>query len=358
MRVVLAYSGGLKASVAIPWLIETFDAQVVAVALDLGQGDDLVDVRQRALAAGAVRCHVIDAREEFARDFVLPSVKAGALFEGRYPIPTALGRPLIAKTLVAIARVEEAAAVAHAGSGRDHLRLTAAMQDLDPALRVIACAEAWSFTTTELEDFAERHNIAAAGPTRTDQNLWGRTVGRWADAASSALADGVVSLTRPPEGSPEDAAVLEIEFSYGVPKALNGVPMAPVELIDSLTTIGAEHGIGRLTRVKARAVDRVSYAIYEAPAAVLLHAAHAELQRQAAPGPVQRIVPAIASSYSDVIDRGEWFSNLRPALDAVVNHVQEHVTGVVQLKLHNGSVTTATSIPSASLTAGRQTADV
>jgi argininosuccinate synthase len=341
-RVVLAYSGGLKASVAVKWLIETQNAEVVAVAIDLGQGDDLVDVRQRALAAGAVRCHVIDAREEFARDFVVPSLKAGALFEGRYPIPTALGRPLIAKTLVSIARVEDATTVAHAGTGRDHGRLTGAIHDLEPGLRVIACAEVWSFSRAELEDFAERHHFAmAGGDAQIDQNLWGRTIGRSVDDESVGLPDP----TRSPEVVADGPAVLEIEFTRGVPTALNDVFMTPVELIDSLATIGAEHGVGGLNRVKARAHGRVSHVTYEAPAARLLHAAHAELQRFVAPGAVQRFTPTVAQSYADLIDRGEWFSNLRPALDAFVDHIEQNVSGVVRLTLHQGRITSAVGPP-------------
>ena len=339
-RVVLAYSGGVKSSVAIPWLIETYRANVVAVVLDLGQGDDLADIRQRALGAGAARCHVIDAREEFARDFILPSLKAQALLGGRYPMPTALGRPLIAKTVATIARIEEADILAHAGSNRDHLRLTDTVHSLDAGLRVIPCAEAWTFSPSELVTFAERHQISAADEGgHVDQNLWGRTVGVSLEADASELSEAIYSLTRVPEKGPRDAVVLEIEFDRGAPIALNSVSMMPVELIDSLTTIGSEHGIGRLARVKARARGRSSHAIYEAPAAVLLHTAHAELQQRAAPGSVQRFASTVASAYAEMIDRGEWFSDLRPALDALVNHVQQSVTGVVQLTLHKGAVT-------------------
>jgi argininosuccinate synthase len=329
-RVVLAYSGGLKASVAIAWLIETYRAEVVAVVLDLGQAEDLADVRQRAIAAGAARCHVIDAREEFARDFVVPSLKADALQEGRYPASIALGRALIAKTLVTLARIEGTRLVAHAGTGKDQLRLTGAARGLDPSLKVIACAEAWTFADSELANIAERHQIPSTGShERVDQNLWGRTTGRSMDPDAGA----------PTEQGSDTAALLEIEFARGVPIALNGVPMLPAELIDSLATIGAEHGIGRLSRVKARTDGRGSHAFYEAPAAMVLHTAHAELQRSAAPGAVQRFAPVVASAYADVIDRGEWFSNLRPALDAFVNEVQEHVTGRVRLKLFKGGVT-------------------
>lgn len=340
-RVVLAYSGGLKSSVAIPWLAETYRVKVVAVALDLGQDDDLADIRQRALAAGADRCHVVDAREEFARDFVVPSVRADALLAGRYPMPTALGRPLIAKTVATIARIEDAAIVAHAGSNRDHLRLTGATHALDSSLRVIPCAEAWTFSHTELATFAERHQIAASDQDeRVDQNLWGRTVGRWIDEAAGC-PEGIFTLTRAPETGPHQAAVLEIDFARGVPVALNGIQMPPVELIDSLATIGAERGVGRLTRVKSRATGRASYAVYEAPAAVLLHTAHAELQQLVAPESVQRFASTAALAYADLIDRGEWFSDLRPALDSFINHVQQNVTGTVRLTLHNGSVSAA-----------------
>ena len=338
-RVVLAYSGGLKASVAIPWISETHRAEVVAVVVDLGQGEDLADVRERAMAAGALRCHVIDAREEFARDFVVPALKAGALFEGRYPAATALGRALIAKTLVTVARIEETKTVAHAGSDRDHIRLACAVRDLDASMSVIGCAQAWSFSPADLENVAERHRIAfAAGGQHVDQNLWGRTVGRSLEF-DAPLPDDAFSTTRPPENGPNQEALLEIEFQRGVPVALNGVTMPPAELIDSLATIGAEHGVGRLIRVKGQSGGKVSYAIYEAPAAMLLHAALDDLQRASAPGAIQQFVPTVASAYAGIIDRGEWFSNLRPALDAFVANAQQGATGVVRLKLLKGGVT-------------------
>jgi argininosuccinate synthase len=338
-RVVLAYSGGLKASAAIPSLIETHRAQVIAVALDLGQGDDLAEVRQRALAAGALRCHVVDAREEFARDFIVPSLKAGALLEGRYPISTALGRAVIAKTLVTIAHVEDAKMVAHAGTGRDHLRLTGAIHAIDPSLKVVACAENMNLTQGHLADIAERHHIASPdSATHVDRNLWGRIIGQWSDADGVEPPENIFALTRQPDRTPDREASVEIEFARGLPVALNGVPMPPAELIESLTTISAEHGVGRLRRITAREDGRVSRVLYEAPAAVVLHAAHEELQRSTTPGAVQRFVPAVSAAYVDVIDRGEWFSNLRPALDAFVNHVQQTVTGVVRLKLFKGGV--------------------
>jgi argininosuccinate synthase len=339
-RVVLAYSGGLKATVAIPWLIEHYHCQVIAVVLDLGQAEDLADLRQRAMAAGAARCHVIDAREEFARDFVVPSLKADALLEGRFPASTALGRTIIANTLVTIARIEGTRTVAHAGTGRDHLRMTSAAQSLDSTINVISCAEAWTYSDAEVAGIADRLHVAAPSDgVLIDQNLWGRTGGGWVDVDSSGLDDNVFGPTRSPNMAPGVEAVVEIEFVRGVPVALNGVPMQPVELIESLGTIGAEHGIGRLRRVKARAQGRVRHVVHEAPAAVLLHFAHAELQRSTAPGAVQRFVPAVASAYADLIDRGEWFSNLRPALDGFVDQVQQEVTGLVRLKLFKGSVT-------------------
>jgi argininosuccinate synthase len=338
-RVVLAYSGGLRASVAVPWIADTHRAQVVAVAIDLGQGEDLADVRHRATAAGALRCHVIDARDEFARDFVVPSLKAGALLEGRYPPSTALGRALIAKTLVTVARVEETKTVAHAGSDRDHARIASAVRDIDPSITVIGCAQAWSFSSSDLESVAERQRIAfAAGGTHVDQNLWGRTVGRSLEV-DAPLPDDLFSTTRAPGKGPNQEAMLEIEFQRGVPTALNGVTMPPSELIESLATIGAAHAIGRLTRVKGQLAGKVSYAVYEAPAAMLLHSALDELQRTLAPGAVQQFVPTVASAYADVIDRGEWFSNLRPALDAFVTSVQQGATGVVRLTLFQGGVT-------------------
>ncbi len=198
----------------------------------------------------------------------------------------------------------------------------------------------WELTHGDLANVPERHHIVSADRgTHVDQNLWGRTIGLRIDADAGAPSENVFALTRPPQAGPEQSAAIEIEFARGVPIALNGVTMPPAELIESLTTIGAEHGVGRLSRVTARQHGRASHVAYEAPAAVLLHAAHEELQRSTSPGAVQRFVPAVSSAYVDLIDRGEWFSNLRPALDAFVNQIQQSVTGVVGLKLFKGGVT-------------------
>ncbi len=325
-------------SVAIPWLAGRRDANVIAVTLDLGQSGSLVEVRERALAAGAVRSHVLDAREEFVRDFVLPTLKADALSDARYPMATALGRPLIAKTLVEIARIENAAIVAHGCSGRDRARISTPLRTLDASLNELACVEAWGLTGKQIADEAERLGISAAGLTedRVDDNLWGRTIGRRGDAASDEAPETVFKLTRPLAQTPSQPAMVDLSFERGVPTGINGVTMPLVELIESLSTIAGEHGCGRLDRVKNHANGTRSRALYEAPAATVLHLAHGELERVVSSDTLERFSRSLSSTYADALDRGEWFDRLRAALDASVDAVQSRVTGSVRVRLFKG----------------------
>ncbi len=336
-RVVLAYSGGLKASVGHSLARSRRTAHRSWRSCSISVRARIWRTFASARSPPALsRCHVVDAREEFARDFVVPSLKADALLEGRYPTSTALGRAVIAKTLVTIARIEDAKTVAHAGTGKDHLRLTDAAHAIDSSLKVIACAEAWTLSDSELANVAERHQIAATGESRlTSIGTSGavRSADRWMRRRRGTCTESALRPGRP---------CVEIEFARGVPIALNGVTMPPAELIDSLATIGAEHGIGRLSRVKARdgwsGVARRSTRLLQPCCCTRLTPNFSDRRR---PGAVQRFAPAVASAYVDVIDRGEWFSNLRPALDAFVNEVQQHVTGMVRLTLFKGGVTAA-----------------
>jgi argininosuccinate synthase len=336
--IVLAYSGGLMSSVAMPWLAERRDAEVIAVTLDLGQSADLAEVRDRALRAGAVRSHVLDTRDEFVRDFVLPALKADALTDGRYPMATALGRPLIAKKLVEIARIENAAIVAHGCSGRDRARLSNPLRALDASLNEVAFVEEWGLTADQIAGYADRLGISSMGLARdrVDDNLWGRTVGRRADDASGEAPEVLFKLTRPLAQSPAQPATVEIAFERGAPIGINGVTMPFVELIDSLSTIAGEHGCGRIERIKNHPNGIRSRAVYEAPAAVVLHAAHGELERFVSSGTLERFSRILSSTYADVIDRGEWFDRLRTALDASVEAVQSGVTGTVRIRLFKG----------------------
>jgi argininosuccinate synthase len=339
-RIVLAYSGGLDTSVAIPWMAEKYDAEIIAVTMDLGQGKELEEVRERALATGAIRAHVLDLREEFARDYVLPALKADAIYEDRYPMATSLGRPLIAQKLVEIAEVEDATAVAHGctGKGNDQVRLDVTTRALNPKLKVIAPARVWGMTRPEEIAYARRHGVQVPAtvdsPYSTDTNLWGRSIecGVLEDPWQEP-PDDIYTLTKSPAECPSQAAYIEISFERGIPTAINGVTMPILDLIDRLATVAGSHGVGRIDMVENRLVGIKSREIYEAPAAVVLHTAHKELQKFVTTRDLDRIARFVSLQYADLVYNGLWFTPTREALDAFVDKVQERVTGTVRLKL-------------------------
>jgi argininosuccinate synthase len=268
-RIVLAYAGGLETTAAIPWLTETYGAEVMTLTLDIGQGLDLAHIRERALAAGAVRAHVIDAREEFVRGYILPALYNGAFSPDRQFAGIALSRPLIAKRLVEMARMESAGAVAHgcACDGADRQRLERAVREIDPAVDIIAPLCAWGMAATEVVEYGRARNImftTAAVEQNVDANVWGRVI-------RSSIAPGDYKLTRPVSEAPATAAILNIEFDAGAPVRANGVEMPLIEMIESIETIAGTHGVGRLAGPGG--------SIAESPAAVVLHAAQAELLR-------------------------------------------------------------------------------
>jgi argininosuccinate synthase len=342
-RIVLAYSGGLDTSVAIPWLAEKFGAEIIALTLDLGQGQELSDVRERALAAGALRAHVIDAREEFARAYILPALQAGAIYEDRYPLTTALGRPLIARHLVEIARMEGATAIAHGCTGKDNdqVGLDVSVRALDGGLKVIAPARMWGMTRSDEIEYARARSIPVpvtnASPYSIDSNLWGRSIecGMLEDPWKEP-PDDIFTLTRSPQNCPDQPAYVEIDFEAGVPIRANGIDMPLVELIESLETIAGSHGVGRIDMVENRLIGIKSREIYEAPAAVVLHAAHAELEKLVMARDLDRIKHDMGRAYADLVYNGLWFSHAREAIDAFVKAIQPRVTGVVRLKLFKG----------------------
>jgi argininosuccinate synthase len=344
-RIVLAYAGGLDTSVAVPWLAEHYDAEVVCVTLDLGQGKDLQTVRERALAAGAVRAHVLDAREEFAQDYILPALQADAVYEGRYPLATALGRPLIAKKLVEIARIESAGAIAHGctGKGNDQVRIEVSARALMPGLRVIAPARESAMSREAKLEFARQRGVpvpaAAPSPYSIDANLWGRSIQRgiledpWIEPPAE-----VFTLTKSPAACPDEAAYIELQFERGEPVAVNGVAMPFMDVIASVGTIAGDHGVGRIDMIENRLVGIKTREVYEAPAAVVLHLAHAELEGFVSPRDLQRAKQEMAARYADMVYDGAWHSPVREAMDAFVAKVQERVTGVLRVKLFKGSV--------------------
>jgi argininosuccinate synthase len=342
-RIVLAYSGGLDTSVAIPWLREKYQAEIVAVTLDLGQGKELDDVRERAMAVGAVRCHVLDVRNEFAQDYILPSLHAGALYEGQYPLATALGRPLIAKRLVEIASMESAGAIAHGctGKGNDQVRIDVSARALNRAIKVVGPARDWGMSRPAEIAYARERGIPVPAtvdnPYSTDLNLWGKSIecGVLEDPWTEPPED-IYTLTKSPADAPGAPAYVELDFERGVPKTVNGVAMPLVELIASLETIAGAHGVGRIDMVENRLIGIKSREIYEAPAALVLHAAHRELERLVIPRDLERIKAGLSSVYADLVYNGLWFTPTRRAIDALVADVQQRVTGTVRLKLFKG----------------------
>ena len=342
-RIVLAYSGGLDTSVAIPWLKEEKGAEVIAVTLDLGQGRELNQIRERAISTGALRCHVLDVREEFARDYILPALQADALYEERYPLATALSRPLIAKKLVDIAHMENASAIAHGctGKGNDQVRIEVSVRAIDPSIDLIAPAREWGMTRPEEIAYARARNVSVpttiASPYSTDQNLWGRSIecGVLEDPWNEPPEE-IYTLTKSPSDAPAAPAYVEIGWQDGVPTAVNGVEMPLVELIDSLETIAGVHGVGRIDMVENRLVGIKSREIYEAPAGVLLHVSHRELEGLVTPKDLQRLKQRLSQEYADIVYNGLWFSTTRAAIDAFVQSIQPRVTGTIRLKLYKG----------------------
>jgi argininosuccinate synthase len=329
--------------VAIPWLKEKHGAEVIAVALDLGQGRELSQIRGRAIAAGASRCHVLDVREEFARDYILPALRADALYEERYPLATALGRPLIAKKLIEIAHMENAAAVAHGctGEGNDQVRIENSARAIDPTITIMAPAREWEMNRSQQIDYARRRNISAPAaiesPYSTDRNLWGRSIqcGVLEDPWTEP-PDDIYTLTKSPTAAPDVPAYVQIEWQHGVPTAVSGVELSLVELVASLETIAGVHGVGRIDMVENPVVGNKSREIYEAPAALLLYMAHREMEGLVIPKDLQRLKHRLSQEYADIVYNGLWFSPARAAIDAFMLSFQERVTGTIRLKLFKG----------------------
>ena len=342
-RILLAYSGGLDTSLAIPWLREQHDAEIIAVTVDVGQGRELAAIHERALGLGAVRAHVLDAREEFVRQYILPALQAGAVYEDRYPLATALARPLIAKRLVDIARMEGAVAIAHGCTGvhNDRVRLEASIRALHPSIELIAPALAWNMSRDQKFDYARARNVPVldsyTSPYSIDTNLWGRAIasGILEDAWVEAPED-IYTLTRPPQECPDEPAYIELAFEAGVPVRANGVEMPLLELIESLEIIAGAHGVGRIDVVENRLAGVKSREIYEAPAAVVLHTAHKELEKLVIPRELERVKHDLSRIYADLVYSGLWFSHTRQTIDAFVAAVQPRVSGAVRLKLFKG----------------------
>jgi argininosuccinate synthase len=346
-RIVVAYSGGLDTSVMVKWLQEKYGAEIITATGRLGQVQELVGVEEKALLTGAVRAYMEDLTEEFVTSFVFPALRAGALYEGAYPLATALGRPLLARMLVDIARKENATYVAHGctGKGNDQVRFEVSVNALAPDLQVLAPLREWEFRSREEEmAYARRHGIpvraSADSPYSIDENIWGTSIecGVLEDPAQVPPADAY-QRTVAPEDAPDAPASVTIEFRQGVPVAIDGTPLSPVNLVQRLNDLGGAHGVGRIDLVENRLVGIKSREIYEAPGAVILHTAHTELERLTLDRSVFHMKSLLAQEYANLVYNGLWYSPLKSALDAFVAETQTTVTGVVTLKLYKGGVT-------------------
>ncbi len=345
-KIVLAYSGGLDTSVAIRWLQEQYGADIATLTMDLGGQVDLEGARQRALDIGAIRADVMDAREEFVREFVWPALRAGAIYEGVYPLATALGRPLIAKHLVRIAQEEGASGIAHGctGKGNDQVRFDVSAAALAPALKVVAPAREWGMTRDDEISYAKERDIPLDLNKRsaysTDENLWGRSIEAgdledpWVEPPEEAYA-WTVSVG----AAPDEPRYVEIRFEQGVPVAIDGEELGGVALIELLNEAAGAHGVGRIDHVENRLVGIKSREVYEAPAATVLHQAHRALEQMCLTKEQSRFKERLAQEYADLVYNGLWFTAHRRDLDAYVLSTQRHVNGTVRVRLHKGSAT-------------------
>jgi argininosuccinate synthase len=342
-RVVLAYSGGLDTSVAIPYLAERTGAEVIAVAVDVGQGgEDMEVIRRRALECGAVESEVIDAKDEFAADFCMPALRANALYMDRYPLVSSLSRPLIAKHLVAAAARHGGTIVAHGctGKGNDQVRFEVGIGSLAPELKVVAPARDYAWTRDKAIAYAEERglpiDVSHRSPYSIDQNLWGRAVetGFLEDIWNAPIED-LYAYTQNPAG-PRDPDEVVITFAAGVPVAVDGRAVTPYEAIFELNRRAGAHGVGRIDMVEDRLVGIKSREVYEAPGAIALIAAHQELENVTVERDLARFKRGVDQRWAELVYDGLWFSPLKRALDAFIDTAQRHVNGEVRLTLHTG----------------------
>jgi argininosuccinate synthase len=346
--VVLAYSGGLDTSVLIPWLREKYEMEVVTLTASLGSERDLPAIREKALRTGASDAFVEDVRDVFVRFFCWPALQSGALYEGIYPLGTALARPLIAKLLVDVAHRVGAHAVAHGctGKGNDQVRFDVAVAALDPSLRIIAPVRDYRMHRDEEIVYAREHDIpipvTADSPYSIDENLWGRSVEAgiledpWLEPPEDAYA-----WTVSPQEAPNEPRYVEIEFDQGIPVRLDGELLDGVELVARLNEIGGAHGVGRIDHIENRLIGIKSREVYEAPAAVVLHAAHSEVEKLTLSKDQARFKAKVAAEIADLVYNGLWFSALHQDLAAYVASSQRYVTGVVRVKLYKGTIQVA-----------------
>jgi len=345
-KIVLAYSGGLDTSVAIKWMMDKYNAEVVAVTVDVGQSDDLNDAMRRAREIGTSRSWVIDAKKEFVEDYVFPSLKANALYEGTYPLSTAIARPLIAKKLVEKALSFGASAVAHGctAKGNDQVRFEVSIMSLAPELTIYAPPREWGMNRAEEIDYAQKFNLPCPVTKDSiysiDESLWGRAIecgpldDPWTEPPEDAF-----KWTVSPSDAPDKPEYVEIEFDKGTPVAQNGEKMSGLDIINNLNQMAGKHGVGRIDMIENRLVGIKSREVYECPAATVLISAHKDLESLVMSKDLIHYKKKLEQDYADLLYNGLWFSPLKESLDAFIEHTQNNVTGKVKVKLFKGSAT-------------------
>ncbi len=350
-RVLLLYSGGLDTSVMLKWIQDRYGAEVVCLTVNLGQpGEDYTVIEDKAKRLGALECHVVDARERFASDFVVPAIKANALYGGGYPLFTALGRPLIAELAVDYARQAGCDTIAHGctGKGNDQVRIEATVATLAPELKTIAPVRSWQMGREEEIAYAREHGIPVKGgieaaPYSIDDNLWGRSSeGRWIEDLAHAPEDDVFQLVTRPELAPDEPETVKIEFEAGAPVALNGERLATVELLERAAEIGCRHGVGIVDHIEDRIVGLKVRDIYEAPAAAILLTAHAELEKLVGTIHQNQFKSELDRKWAYLVYAGLWWEPLRADLDTFMDAANAQVTGTIGLRLYKGSVRVVT----------------
>ncbi len=343
-RVVLAYSGGLDTSVAIKWIQQKYAAEVITVTVDLGQGKDLEDIKNKANNLSVLKHFTIDAKQEFVKDYVFPSIKANAMYEEKYPISTALSRPLIASKLVQVARKEKANGVAHGctGKGNDQVRFDITIKSLAPELKIIAPVREWNLSREEEIEFAKKNEIPLPKETdatySVDQNLWGRSIECGIlENPLEEPPEEVYQWTTSPSKAPDKPEYVSIKFDHGIPIAMDGKDMDGFTLIEKVNTLAGKHGIGRIDHIEDRIVGIKSREVYECPAAQLLIDAHMDLEKLVLTRHEFRFKQQVSNEWAYLAYSGLWMDPLKNALDSFIEETQKRVTGEVRVKLYKGS---------------------
>jgi argininosuccinate synthase len=345
-KVVLAYSGGLDTSVIVPWLKNNYGCEVICMCANLGQEEELAGLEEKALASGASKCYVEDLREEFITDYILPTLRAGAIYERKYLLGTSFARPIIARRQVEIAELEGADAVSHGatGKGNDQVRFELTYQALNPKLQVIAPWREWDIRSREdALDYAAEFNVSVAATEKSiysrDRNIWhlshegGILEDPWMEPERA-----MYQLSVDPQDAPNEPEYVEIDFQEGIPKKINGVAMGPISLLTALNEMGGRHGVGRVDIVENRLVGMKSHGVYETPGGAILMEAHQGLEQLCLDKQVLHYKELVAHKYAELVYNGQWFTLLRQALDAFVEVTQQKVAGTVRLKLYKGNI--------------------